>query len=181
MGGVLSAAQTYGEARSGNISAQRKINEKAVSWFMFSLIALMVVIFIACIFGFTSSAMLLMAADQEKLSHQWKKNARGVGGWNIVLFGAFLLPLSIYVMVNAIKFERHSKTTLSSLLGGNNGVTVVHHTALQQSQAQQVNPMVGGTQVDRRSIYTQPQNSFSAPGTSAITNSSSTIDPGLFV
>lgn len=77
--------------------------------FMKGILALTIIVIFSSIFGFIASAMLLNGADTDSQSDHWKSVARGIGGWNIVMFGA-LLAIGIYVMVDAHKYHTITHT-----------------------------------------------------------------------
>ena len=143
MGAVTSTYEDYKTLRAGGDEAEKLTQKKGITYYMYTVIAVMSILIISAVFAWIASVLLLMAADQENLSHDWKKIARGIGGFNIVL-QAGLVVGAIFLIVKAVQYEHSNKKAMHMLYrkGGAAGLKQSGGTVINHTETDEVKPKI---------------------------------------
>lgn len=133
------------EAMGGNTSAGIKYLGSSFSVFRGVMIAMFVLLFIAALMGIISGGFLLVAADVDGHSDEWKSRARSMGGADIAIMFIFL-AFSSYALYIMIRYEKAMSFMLHRIATGANGGVPVIKTASEQLAMENAVSMRSGKQ-----------------------------------
>lgn len=111
----------------GDSAAGVQYIETSFSVFRGVMIALFVLLFVSALMGIISGGFLLVAADTEDQSGDWKSRARSMGGADIAIMFIFL-AFSAYALYILVRYEKSMGYMLHRLATGRGGIPVIKTT-----------------------------------------------------